>query len=86
MSEFDEVRERRKQFLKAAYDLVGPRKGNIVGMEEVAQEMGVQWNVLERNNELDAYAAYYGGKGGGKGFIKSQADSFGIFSASPQKV
>ncbi len=81
MSEFDKVRERRMQFLRAAYDLGKSRPANMVNMEEIAQQMGVEWNVLERG-ELDEYANYYGGKG----FIRRQADGYGILSITPKGI
>jgi len=81
VSEFDDVRERRKQFLRAAYDFGKSRVANLVSMDEIAQQMSLEWNQLE-NTELDEYAAYYGGKG----LIKGQADGFGLFSITPAGI
>lgn len=82
MSEFGEVRQRRKQFLWAAYDLGKSRPASMVGMDEIARELGMELEPGLINAELIEYATYWVGKG----FLKSQVDGYGILSITHEGI
>lgn len=82
MSEFDEVREKRKQFLRAAYDLGKSSPANMASMDEIARELGTEMEPGLIDDELIEYATYWGGKG----FIESQVDGYGILSITPEGI
>jgi len=76
MNEFDRVKNRRKQFLRAAYDLGKNQPLRIARLEDIAQKLGLDASDPANIDELTDIADYYGKRGA----IKSQADGYTLLS------
>ncbi len=72
MSEFEQARVLRRRFLRAAYDLGKSRSGRMVGLDEIAGEIGMD----PENDELTEIAMYYDERG----YIRKQVDGYGVLN------
>jgi hypothetical protein len=78
MNEFDQAKDFRKQFLRAAYELCPDRANRLVGLHEVAEKLGLDFSPEGDIGKL-LYAAQYLGE---KGFITEQKPNYSTFSVT----
>lgn len=76
MGRSEGMKEKRKRFLRAAYEMSISESVPFVGLDDVAQTLGMD---LDQAQQI---ANYWGNKG----FIKSQADGYAIFSLTPYGI
>lgn len=82
-SETEGTREKRERFLQIAYDLSIDQPIPWTHIEHVAQELGMDPDMARSStSEAMKIARYWGNKG----YIKSQADGYGIFSLTPRGI
>lgn len=83
MSEPEGINERRKRFLQAAYDLSINEPLLMVSIEDIAQELGADPKTARSSTGEVMKMAFYWGN---KGYIKSEADGYGLLSLTPKGI
>ena len=83
MSEFDEAREQRSRFLRAAYDLSqGSYAVRTLSLEDIVRKLDVDTTIDEVEDALFGIASYLGGRG----WIKSEADGYALLSITAEGI
>ena len=85
MDEMERTKRLREQFLQVAYELSITESVPFVHLEHVAEALGLESDrvaVRLGNSEVKRLARYWGNRG----FIRSQADGYGIFSITSEGI
>lgn len=83
MRESEGINERRERFLQVAYDLSINEPVPMVNIADVARELDMDPDTARDHASEAMKLAYYWGN---KGYIKSQADGYGLLSLTPKGI
>lgn len=82
MSEFEQRKDLRWRFLRAAYDLSPGRQERLVGLYEIAERLGMNFRNDDDLGRLLDMANYWGDKG----LIQQKMDNYATFSVTVEAI